>query len=94
MSSIAQLCNERANSGDRIDVKDLKLYQQLYIYFIPIFTNLGFINILVVVVRIWWFNKHLKKVGMYIYSTRYWEPFSVNTFKFSTLNLERTTKRR
>lgn len=35
----------------------------MYIYFIPIFTNLGFINIMVVVVRLHWFRKHLKNLG-------------------------------
>ncbi|KEF60745.1 uncharacterized protein A1O9_02306 [Exophiala aquamarina CBS 119918] len=44
-----------------VDVKALKTYQQLYIYFIPIVTNLGFIHIMVVVVRLYWFEKHIKK---------------------------------
>ncbi|RKL33122.1 Low-affinity potassium transport protein [Fusarium proliferatum] len=48
-----------------IDVKDLKTYQQLYIYFIPILTNLGFINIMVVIVRLFWFRRHLKRLGEY-----------------------------
>ncbi|KAF2267453.1 hypothetical protein CC78DRAFT_577164 [Lojkania enalia] len=43
-----------------IDVKALKTYQQLFIYFVPIITNLGFINILVVVVRLHWFRKRFK----------------------------------
>lgn len=47
----------------RIDVKDLKTYQQVYIYLIPILGNLGFINIIVVVVRLRWFEKHLRSVG-------------------------------
>lgn len=46
-----------------IDVKDLKSYQQLYIYFIPILTNLGLINIVVVVVRLFWFKRHLKRLS-------------------------------
>ncbi|KAI2787227.1 Low-affinity potassium transport protein [Penicillium oxalicum] len=46
-----------------VDVKELKTYQQVYIYLIPIFTNLGFINILVVVFRVRWFEKHLKEVA-------------------------------
>ncbi|KAL9560915.1 hypothetical protein ACKAV7_014944 [Fusarium commune] len=46
-----------------IDVKDLKTYQQLYIYFIPILTNLGFINIVVVVVRLFWFKRRLKRLA-------------------------------
>ncbi|KLO81851.1 putative potassium transporter TRK-1 [Fusarium fujikuroi] len=46
-----------------IDVKDLKTYQQLYIYFIPILTNLGFINIVVVIVRLFWFKRYLKRLA-------------------------------
>ncbi|KAK0105984.1 hypothetical protein ONS95_004491 [Cadophora gregata] len=45
-----------------IDVKALKTYQQLVIYFIPIIGNLGFINIVVVLVRLVWFEKRLKKI--------------------------------
>jgi hypothetical protein len=48
-----------------VDVKALRTYQQLVIYFIPIITNLMFINIFVVVVRIYWFEKRLKSVGQY-----------------------------
>ncbi|KAF3210380.1 hypothetical protein TWF106_010676 [Orbilia oligospora] len=44
-----------------IDVKDLKMYQQLVIYFIPMFTNLGFINVVVVVVRLYWFEKRIEQ---------------------------------
>ena len=47
-----------------VDLKELKTYQQLYLYFGPIVTNLGFINIMVVVVRLWWFRKHLMKLGI------------------------------
>ncbi|KAK4142524.1 cation transport protein-domain-containing protein [Dichotomopilus funicola] len=46
-----------------VDVKDLKIYQQLYIYVIPIITNLGFINIVVVAVRLRWFEKRFKVVA-------------------------------
>jgi hypothetical protein len=46
-----------------VDVKDLKTYQQLFIYFVPIVSNLGFVNILVVVVRLYWFEKRLKETG-------------------------------
>ncbi|KAF5857837.1 hypothetical protein ETB97_005211 [Aspergillus alliaceus] len=46
-----------------IDVKDLKTYQQVYLYLIPILGNLGFINILVVIVRLRWFEKRLKVAG-------------------------------
>lgn len=39
-------------------------------------TNLGFVNIMVVVVRLWWFRKHLKKLGEqpatpHLHSTRF-----------------------
>jgi len=46
-----------------IDVKALKTYQQLVIYFIPIIGNLGFINIIVVLVRLIWFEKRLKALA-------------------------------
>ncbi|RYP62224.1 hypothetical protein DL771_009823 [Monosporascus sp. 5C6A] len=46
-----------------IDVKDLKTYQQLFLYFVPIFTNFGFINIIVVAVRLYWFERHIRKNG-------------------------------
>ncbi|RYP46474.1 hypothetical protein DL769_011391 [Monosporascus sp. CRB-8-3] len=46
-----------------IDVKDLKTYQQLFIYFIPMFTNLGFINTIVVAVRLYWFERHIRRNG-------------------------------
>lgn len=49
----------------RVDVKDLETYQQLFIYFIPIIANLGFINIIVVVVRLHWFERRLKRIGEY-----------------------------
>ncbi|KAJ4127711.1 hypothetical protein NW768_007983 [Fusarium equiseti] len=53
-----------------IDVKALKTYQQLYIYFIPIFTNLGFINIIVVIVRLYWFKRHLKRLAPHMLDRR------------------------
>jgi hypothetical protein len=46
-----------------VDVKDLKTYQQVYVYVIPIITNLGFINIIVIAVRLRWFEKRFKAVG-------------------------------
>lgn len=51
------------NHSPRIDVSALKTYQQVYIYIIPIISNLGFINIIVVVVRLRWFEKHLRSIG-------------------------------
>ncbi|CAM1507526.1 Fc.00g071670.m01.CDS01 [Cosmosporella sp. VM-42] len=46
-----------------VDLKELKMYQQLYLYFVPMVTNMGFINMIVVVVRLFWFKKHLKDVA-------------------------------
>ncbi|KAB8079251.1 cation transport protein-domain-containing protein [Aspergillus leporis] len=46
-----------------IDVKALKTYQQLYVYFIPTICNASFINIVVVVVRLYWFEKRLKEIA-------------------------------
>ncbi|KAF9697211.1 hypothetical protein EKO04_004567 [Ascochyta lentis] len=43
-----------------VDVKALETYQQIFIYITPIVTNLGFINIIVVVVRLRWFSKRFK----------------------------------
>ncbi|KAH6675286.1 potassium transporter [Plectosphaerella plurivora] len=43
-----------------VDLKDLKTYQQLFVYFIPLITNVGFINAVVVAVRLFWFEKRLK----------------------------------
>jgi hypothetical protein len=46
-----------------IDVKDLKLGQQLVIYIFPIITNLAFVNIGVVLVRLRYFEKRLRKIN-------------------------------
>lgn len=46
-----------------VDIKALKTYQQVYLYFAPILTNLGFINIIVVIIRIHWFDKHIRKMS-------------------------------
>ncbi|KAE8396940.1 putative cation transporter [Aspergillus pseudonomiae] len=45
-----------------IDVKELKTYQQVYLYLIPILGNLGFVNILVVLVRLRWFKRRFETV--------------------------------
>ncbi|KAK2472071.1 hypothetical protein H9L39_15951 [Fusarium oxysporum f. sp. albedinis] len=46
-----------------VDLKELETYQQLYLYFVPMFTNLGFVNIIVVVVRLFWFRRKLKNAA-------------------------------
>ncbi|KAH7309580.1 cation transport protein-domain-containing protein [Stachybotrys elegans] len=53
-----------------VDVKELMLYQQLAVYFVPMITNIGFINIIVVVVRLLWFRKHLKKMAPALLNAR------------------------
>ncbi|SPO03187.1 related to potassium transporter TRK-1 [Cephalotrichum gorgonifer] len=42
------------------DIKDLATYQQVYTYLGSIFTNLCFVNVIVVAVRLHWFEKRLK----------------------------------
>ncbi|CAI6335467.1 unnamed protein product [Periconia digitata] len=46
-----------------VDVKDLKTYQQVFIYIVPIITNLGFVNIVVVIFRLRWFQQRFKKIA-------------------------------
>lgn len=47
----------------RVNVNDMKLYQQLAIYFIPIIGNMVFINMTVVVVRLGLFERRIKQLG-------------------------------
>lgn len=46
-----------------VDMKDLKLAQQIVLYIFPIITNIAFIQIVVVVVRIRHFEKRLGEFG-------------------------------
>ncbi|KAL4999655.1 cation transport protein-domain-containing protein [Aspergillus recurvatus] len=46
-----------------VDLKELKTYQQLFLYFVPIVSNLGFINIVIVIIRLHWFEKRLKETA-------------------------------
>lgn len=50
----------------RVDVPVLKTYQQLFLYFVPLVCNTVSINIIVVVVRLIWFRRYLKKAGQSI----------------------------
>lgn len=54
------------NSRLRVDVKYLKTYQQLAIYFFPIVTNLAVIHPVVIFVRLRCFEARFKQVGTYI----------------------------
>ncbi|KAJ5214636.1 hypothetical protein N7449_001805 [Penicillium cf. viridicatum] len=49
-----------------VDVKLLKTYQQVYLYLIPILGNLGFVNIIVIVFRVRWFEKRLKAIAPHV----------------------------
>ncbi|KAL2758874.1 hypothetical protein ACRALDRAFT_2052263, partial [Sodiomyces alcalophilus JCM 7366] len=42
-----------------VDIKLLKLYQQICLYFLPHITNLMFISPLIVALRLSWFHKHM-----------------------------------
>lgn len=44
-------------------MKDLKLAQQIILYIFPIITNIAFVNIVVVIVRIRYFEKRLREFG-------------------------------
>lgn len=46
-----------------MDVKDLYLAQQIVVFFFPIITNLATVNILVVGIRIWYFEKRFRDLG-------------------------------
>ena len=48
-----------------MDVKDLKLYQQIAVYIIPMIANLQVINTAVVFVRLHWFEKRFKDIGTF-----------------------------
>jgi len=48
-----------------VDVKALETGEQLVLYFFPIITNLAFINIAVVAVRLYWFEKRIRAYGKY-----------------------------
>ncbi|KAK3984554.1 potassium transporter [Cladorrhinum sp. PSN332] len=42
-----------------VDLKDMGTYQQVYTYIMAVITNMAFINVMVVVVRLWWFKRKL-----------------------------------
>lgn len=46
-----------------VDMKDLYLAQQIVLYIFPIITNICFVNIVVVIVRIRYFRKRLGEFG-------------------------------
>ncbi|KAF9870867.1 trk family potassium uptake protein [Colletotrichum karsti] len=57
-------CSGSTESGlNTVDVKNMKTYQQVYIYVIPMITNLMFVNMMVVVVRLYWFQQRLKDIA-------------------------------
>ncbi|KAL4923187.1 uncharacterized protein BDV17DRAFT_296612 [Aspergillus undulatus] len=46
---------------DTVNAKELTAYQQLYLYVISMLSSVGFINVVVVVRRLYRFQKHLKE---------------------------------
>jgi hypothetical protein len=44
-------------------VNNVKLYQQLALYFVPIVANMVFINMIVVVVRLYMFERRIREFG-------------------------------
>jgi hypothetical protein len=53
-----------------IDLKSLKTYQQVFLYLTPMMTNLGFVNIGVIVVRLRWFRRRFRGVEKKPINTR------------------------
>jgi hypothetical protein len=60
-----------------VDLKELKLYQQLVVYFIPLLANLQVINTALVLVRLHWFEKRFKDIGTFRCSPSYFSAFGV-----------------
>jgi hypothetical protein len=42
-------------------VKALTTYQQLFLYFVPLLTNVGFVSAFPVAARLFWFKRQLKE---------------------------------
>lgn len=61
-----------AHSSRSIDIKLLKLYQQICLYILPHITNLMFISPLIVALRLFWFHKHMDSYGMPILLSLSW----------------------
>ncbi|EEH39731.2 hypothetical protein PAAG_01920 [Paracoccidioides lutzii Pb01] len=61
----ASIAAESAPS--HLDIRDLKTYQQLFTYIIPLISHLGFINIAVVLVRLRWFRRRVNKISAMVY---------------------------
>ena len=57
-------------------MKDLKLVQQIVLYVFPIITNIAFVNIVVVLIRIRYFEKRLGEFGSlpYVLCRPYLDP--------------------
>jgi hypothetical protein len=45
-------------------VKNLTTYQQIVVYFMPLLGQLQFINLVVVLVRLYWFKNKFKDIGI------------------------------
>jgi hypothetical protein len=58
-----------------VDLKDLNVVQQLVLYFFPVITNLCFVNIGLVFIRLSCFEKRLKSLGMRSWPAPSWNRF-------------------
>ncbi|KAH7031491.1 cation transport protein-domain-containing protein [Microdochium trichocladiopsis] len=47
-----------------VDVKELRTYEQVFLYVVPTITNLGIINVMVVIVRILWFKRKFRAASL------------------------------
>lgn len=47
-----------------VDMNTISTYQQVFTYLIPMFTTPIFINTVVVLVRLYWFEKRFEHIGM------------------------------
>jgi hypothetical protein len=66
----------------------------MFIYVTPIVTNLGFVNIIVVVVRLQWFSKRFKGLGTFHYYTNEYRISSSNTQQRKDLKHIESLKRK
>ncbi|KAL3953348.1 hypothetical protein ACCO45_013291 [Purpureocillium lilacinum] len=56
-------CSASTESGlNTVDLGPLALYQQLYLYFVPMLTSPCFVNIVVVLLRLRWFDRRIDEV--------------------------------
>jgi len=50
-------------NASRVNVNDIATYQQVYTYIMAVITNMAFVNVIVIIVRLWWFKRKLMALG-------------------------------